>query len=244
MGFLTEQIERRLVLHLRTPREVVPRWVDPWLVGESALGGILVDRVKALGPLGLGCERISYFWLARGGPDGESPERVVWRQVSTSRVDCLLAASPSVRFAEIDVVDTPERIAIRSRETGSGWPLVLWARPLPAWPTNSVFSSARQAACLAAGGDDAWDITPLWIEKLQPGPWCDPAVVARGLWDVDSGLVLRRVDMGRIPHEVRQRGLRLVPHMPLACWGLARDQHSEDTPVDWSSPSLDTRLSG
>jgi hypothetical protein len=225
MYLLTDQTERRVLVQFRADPDVVPVGIRPVIVRGQAIAGVLVDRVSALRPLGLSCERLSYFWLTMPRDSRQTePARWVWHQVTNSRVDSLLTGSFSMRRGELDVAESDEQIAIRCQESRSAPPFYLQARVCAIWPGGSVFDDVEQAARTLGPSHDCWDVVPLWVDKLQPGALGDPSVIPPGSWTLDSAILARRVVVGRCSQTELQPALRLMPQMPLATWSLLRQR--------------------
>lgn len=225
-------IERRILVNFRIDPEridgVLPPEFRPQLVGDWAIGGICLIRLRDIRPtgwpavIGVGSEnaahRIAVEW---DGPDGTKTGVFVPRRDTNSRLNTVLGGRlfagvhHRARF-EVDEDERQLRVAMHTEDGGGS--ITVDATVADDIPASSVFASLDNVSAFFEAGaigyspdryggyeglelqTHNWSVTPLAVQHVESSFFGDLQRFPDGTVEFDNALLMRDID-----HEWHQR---------------------------------------
>lgn len=217
-------IDRRILVNYRldprAAREVLPNPFRPLLVHGYAVGGICLIRLKKIRPkalpvaIGLRSENAAHRIAVEWDEDGQVRKGVyIPRRDTDSRLNTLAGGRlfPGLHHAaRFEVEERADLFDVSMRSVDGCTSVSVRARPVPEWPSGSIFRSLNHASaffeCGSTGWSDsaapgrfdglrlsveAWSAEPLAVEEASSSYFEDPERFPAGSATFDCALLMR-----------------------------------------------------
>lgn len=219
-------IDRRVLVNFRIDpdriREVLPARLRPQLVGEHAIGGICLIRLKEIRPQGwpkwitLGSENAAHRIAVEWNEQGQRRTGVyIPRRDTNSRLNTLIGGRlfPGVHHrADFDVEEDAERVRVAMTSRDGAGSISVDGSIADTLPDGSVFDSVEQASAFFEQGslgfspkrdEDLealeletlnWSVIPLNVHEVTSSFFGDPERFPEGTVEFDDALLMRDID--------------------------------------------------
>ncbi|MEX2672487.1 MAG: DUF2071 domain-containing protein [Phycisphaeraceae bacterium] len=218
-------IDRRILANYRVAPEAVakmlPDPLEPKCVGDWAMAGICLIRLKSLRPKalpmtwGMRSENAAHRFAVTWREDGVRREGVYVRRRDTdSRLNALAGGRlfPGVQHhAHFDVAERDDAVDVAMKSDDGAVRLRVTGRMTQAWPSDSLFATVEEASRFFEQGSlgfspgrgqrlDAmelcchnWDVTPLEVQRAESSFFDDGDTFPQGSVYFDHALLMRGI---------------------------------------------------